>query len=407
MKYSIVYILACFLVGIQNLQAESIETYLQVAAENNPELKAKYAEFEMALEQVIRANDLPDPQLSFGYFILPVETRIGAQNAKIGLSQMFPWFGTLKVKSSVASQTAEAKYQLFLDTRNKLYSKVKTIWYELFEVNRMIQLQEENKAILLSYKQLSETAFKNGKSSMVDVIRVDMAINDVDEKLSVLRMKIKPIETRFNTLLNRELPSKVIAPLSLKVDDIQSYSMDSILRHPKLNSIHHRIKSSKGKMELTKKLGMPQFGVGLDYVIIGERTDMNVEGNGRDVLMPMISMTIPINRSKYKSYQKEASLEQDMWGYLYEQTKNELRSKYEMIFFQLNKSNSLINLCVEQIEQAEQAIRILLKAYSVSGKDFEEVLKMQQALLKYQMEKTTALKQYHIAKAEMDYLLSK
>ena len=65
------------------LQAESLDYYLELAAKNNPALKAKYAEFQASLEKVTQVNSLPDPTPSFGYFVMPVETRIGPQNAKI------------------------------------------------------------------------------------------------------------------------------------------------------------------------------------------------------------------------------------------------------------------------------------------------------------------------------------
>lgn len=406
-QYKKIYTLGLLVLLFQMTKAESLDTYLQIAAENNPELKAKYAEFEMALEQVSRANALPDPNLSFGYFIMPVETRLGAQNAKIGLSQMFPWFGTLKTKSKMATQMAEAKYQAFIQVRNLLFKEVKKTWYELYEINRMIQLQEENKSILLSYKQLSETAYKNGKTGMVDVIRIDISINEVEEKLNILKMKIKPIETRFNSLLNRDETSKIIAPITLVVKDSISYSRDSISQHPRLKAIEYQMKASNEKVALAKKMGMPQFGIGLDYVFVGQRNDMNIDGSGQDVVMPMLSMSIPLNRPKYNSYQKEAELDMERWGYYLEHAKNELNADYEMVWFQLQQNFRLIHLYDEQIMQTEQAIRILLKAYSVSGKDFEEILRMQQALLMYKMEQTTAIKQYYIAESKMEYLLSK
>lgn len=401
-----IYIVTLLLLAVQCLKAESLDTYLQIAAENNPGLKAKYTEFEIAMEQVTRVNDLPDPKLSFGYFIMPVETRVGPQNAKIGLSQMFPWFGTLKAKSSIATQMAEAKYQAFIDARNILFSNVKKVWYELYEVNRMIQLQEENKSILLSYKQLSETAYKNGKAGMVDVIRIDLSINEVEEKIAILKMKIKPLKTKFNSLLNRGPNGPVIITTSLSISDSLIYSLDSISRHPKLNAIQYQMEASKEKTILAKKMGMPQLGVGLDYVFVGERTDMNVDGSGRNVIMPMLTMTLPIYRSKYDSYQKEAKLELDKWEYSFQQTKNNLTAEYEMLWFKMQEQKRLVDLYDEQIEQTEQAIRILLKAYSVSGKDFEDILNFQQALLSYKMKKTTSIKLYYIAVSKLDYLIS-
>jgi len=50
---------------------------------------------------------------------------------------------------------------------------------------------------------------------------------------------------------------------------------------------------------------------------------------------------------------------------------------------------------------------LLETAYSNSGKDFEEILRMQQELLKYQIATATATKAFYVALAKLDYLTSK
>src|SRR6056297_447338 len=99
-------------------QAQSLEDYFQVAAENNPQLQASYNEYQAALQRIPQVNALPDPEFSFGYFISPVETRLGPQQAKFSLSQMFPWFGTLEARGDAASLQAESKFQSFINQRN-------------------------------------------------------------------------------------------------------------------------------------------------------------------------------------------------------------------------------------------------------------------------------------------------
>ena len=69
---------------------DSLEGYLQYAYEHHPSLKAAYTRFEIALQKVPQVKALPDPKVSFGFFISPVETRVGPQQAKFSLSQQFP-----------------------------------------------------------------------------------------------------------------------------------------------------------------------------------------------------------------------------------------------------------------------------------------------------------------------------
>jgi cobalt-zinc-cadmium efflux system outer membrane protein len=283
-KKHIVSILLVCISGLLN--AQTLDDYLKVAAENNPGLKAKYAEFEAAMQRVAQANALPDPTLSFSYFISPVETRVGPQRAKFGLSQMFPWFGTLAAKGEMATLMAEAKYQEFLNAKNELYFKVKAAWYPLYEVNNILLLQKENREILSTYKQLSTTSFKNGKGSMVDVIRVDIMIENTNTEIKLLEDKKKPLLTHFNNLLNRvdTLPVTMVDSLAV-LEVAEYYRKDSLLTtNPMLAAFDLKLKSAKAQEEVARKQGLPKFGVGLDYVIVGERTDMVVPDNGKNVV---------------------------------------------------------------------------------------------------------------------------
>lgn len=389
--------------------AQTLEDYFQIAAENNPGLLAKYKNFEAAMQRVAQVSSLPDPNLSFGYFISPVETRVGPQQARFSMTQMFPWFGTLNAQENTASLLAEAKYQEFLDARNKLYYQVAASYYPLYELEKLISIEEENQRILSSYKEIATVQFQNDKGSMVDVLRVDIMLKDATTDLSILNQKKKPLETRFNKLLNRnENESIEIIDTLLLKEITQEFRKDSMLvANPLLEELNLKVLASQAQERTAIKQGLPKFGIGLDYVIVGERTDMTLEDNGKDVLMPMVTMSLPIFRGKYKAAQNEAQLMQESYELQKEEVANRLKSSYEMIWYKIQKQTELIVLYEAQIQESEQSLNLLFSAYSNSGKDFEEVLRMQQQILKYQRMKATALSDYHIALAELDYITAK
>ena len=389
--------------------AQTLEDYFQIAAENNPGLLAKYKNFEATMQRVTQASSLPDPNLSFGYFISPVETRVGPQQARFSMTQMFPWFGTLNAQENTASLLAEAKYQEFLDARNKLYYQVAASYYPLYELEKLISIEEENQRILSSYKEIATVQFQNDKGSMVDVLRVDIMLKDATTDLSILNQKKKPLETRFNKLLNRnENESIEIIDTLLLKEITQEFRKDSMLvANPLLEELNLKVLASQAQERTAIKQGLPKFGIGLDYVIVGERTDMPLEDNGKDVLMPMVTMSLPIFRGKYKAAQNEAQLMQESYELQKEEVANRLISSYEMIWYKIQKQTELIVLYEAQIQESEQSLNLLFSAYSNSGKDFEEVLRMQQQILKYQRMKATALSDYHIALAELDYITAK
>lgn len=408
MKKSI--ILICLSLGLISLTyAQTLQDYFEVAAENNPGLQSKFKNFEASLQRVDQVSSLPDANLSFGYFISPVETRVGPQQARFSLTQMFPWFGTLRSQENAASLMAEANYQEFLDARNRLFYQVASAYYPLIELQRLITIEEENLSILTSYKNIATVKYQNSKGTMVDVLRVDIMLKDASTNLSILKQKQRPLETRFNRLLNRDDTEAILINDASVTKGLETdYRRDSILTsNPILDALDLRIRASEAREEVAVKQGLPKIGLGLDYVIVGERSDATVADNGKDAIMPMVTLSLPLFRGKYKAAQKEAQLNQESIGLQREEQVNKLFSLYDLARFEIQKQTELMQLYNDQILESDQSINLIFSAYSNTGEDFEEVLRMQQQILKYQKMKAKALTEYHTAIAELDYLTAK
>ncbi len=397
------------ILGVTAGQTQTLDDYFRVAAENNPGLQAKYKEFEAAMQKVPQVNTLPDPSFSFGYFISPAETRVGPQRAKFSLTQMLPWFGTLKAQGDVATLMAEAKYQSFLDARNQLHYQVASAYYPLYELCRWKQIEQENIDILQSYKTIANSKFKNGSAPMVDVLRVDIMLEDAKTSLNILNEKEKPLRTSFNKLLNRNENDSVEMIDSIAVALLpDNFRKDSVLTgNPMLDALDLKIKASEASEITAQKQGLPKIGVGLDYVLVGERTDVDLVDNGKNVFMPMVSLSIPIFRKKYDAAEKEAQLMRDSYLLQKKEMENSLLSNYEMVWFQIQQQKQLLSLYEQQIQTSQQTLNLLFTSYGNSGKEFEEVLRMQQQLLKYEKLKATAQVQYQTALAKLNYITAK
>lgn len=408
MKRYLAIIILILAAGVVSF-AQSPEDYFQTAAENNPGLLAKYKEYEAALQKIPQVSSLSDPAFSFGYFISPAETRSGPQRAKFSLVQMFPWFGTLKSQGDVAALRAEAKFQNFLDARNKLWFQVASVYYSLYELKEMIKVEQGNISLLESYKNIATKKFANGAGSMVDVLRADIMLKDAQTNLGILKDKEKPLLTRFNTLLNRPADEMAIISDTIMTGKFENnFRNDSLIAgNPTIKALDLEIQATKAAGISAQKLGLPKLGVGLDYVIVSERNDLTMPGNGKDILMPMVSVSIPVFRRRYDSAVKEARLMQESYLYQKEEKENTLISKYENAWFEIRQQTQLLSLYEQQIQTSQQSLNLLFTSYENSGNAFEEVLRMQQQLLKYQKLRAATLKQYQTALAEINYLTSK
>ncbi len=394
---------------IQSTQENTLATYLEIAAENNPGLRAKYKEFEAALQRISQVNALPDPSFSFSYFVSPVETRVGPQRAKFSLNQIFPWFGTLEAKGDAAALMAEAKYQLFLEARNKLYFEVAAAYYPFYELQQMQKIEQGNIEILESYKNIATRKFENGVAPMVDVLRVDIMLKDALTNLEILNEKEHALISTFNNLLNRNENEDVIVADTLTATAFKIGAVkDSLLhRNPAINALDLKTNASKANEIIAQKQGLPNIGVGLDYVVVGEPSGMSVADAGKDVLMPMISVSIPLFRKKYDAAENEAQFMQESYTLQKKNALNSLSSEFDRALFEISQQLRLLELYRKQVKTTEQLLNLLFSAYSNSGQDFEEVLTMQQKLLQYEKLIAKAVVKYHTASARLDYITAK
>jgi len=400
-----------FIFGMGSVQSfsQTLDDYLKTAAENNPKLKSAYAQFEAAMQQSPQVSSLPDPTLTMSAFGQMVETRLGTQEARLSLTQMFPWFGTLQAKEDASVLMAEAKFQNYLDLRNQLFFEIKSVYAELYAIEETIQLKKDNLSILDSYHELSLSRFKSGNAPMVNVIKVDIQREAAITEIELLDDIRKPLETRFNLILNREpeIAIQIQDTLIFKNDEILVNPKDLFENHPSVTGLEKQKKSYEMQQIVAQKEGLPMLGLGIDYSVISKRTDANPDMNGQDAIMPMLTVTLPIFRKKYKAAKKEAEFMASSMEQQQEAQINELQSTYEMTLYDLKKAEQLITLYEKQLVSSGQASKLLISGFSNSIIDFEEVLQMNQDILMLQTQEVEAIKSGFTAKAKLDYLISK
>jgi len=434
MKKRLIYILALLIVTA-NVSSQTLDDYLLIAAENNPGLKAKYLQYQAALQRVPQAGSLPDPQLSFGLFIMPMERYIGDQVAEISVMQMFPWFGTLSAAKDEMTIMAKAKYEEFNEVKSMLFYEVRAYWYALSLLDKEIAISKENIELLITMEQIAMARYKSGgqgsstsgssrnipqmgemnsmggSGSMIDVLRVQMEINELQNNLSLLEDSKIPLLARFNQLLNRDKNEPVIlsdtiiaASMPLSLNEIP----DSIKNNnPMLKMLEQEEAAFIAQGKMNRKMGLPMIGVGLQYDIFKPRANSESMMNGQNMLMPMVTVSIPLWRKKYTASVRESEFKRQSVNEQKQDAGNRLMVNYEDALKDFKDAERRVNLYQIQSALANQALNVLIVQYTTEGSNFEEVLRMQQLLLDYRFKYLDALIDGNITVAMMDRLMGR
>ena len=407
MKIRII-ILSILIAFSSSLFAQDIlNQYLETAAKNNPALKAKFNEYNASLEKVPQVGALPDPQLTFGYFIMPVETKNGPQQAKVSFTQMFPWFGTLNSKEDVFISAAKAKYENFEEAKSNLFFEVKSTYYDLYYIQKGIDITLENIEILNTFKRLANIKIEAGKASGIDELRVELELNDLENNLALLKDKWFVNSVKFNNLLNVENNTDIQMPKRLWINDLQ-YSRQAVIDSLTMNN--HQIKSLDflkksfvQNEQLAKKQGTPNIILGVDYTAIGNSGSSPAAG--KDALMVKAGITIPLYRKKYSAMVNESVIQQKVIEDKKLDKINVLETLFEKVYSEYTDANRRIILFEKQTELAKRAIKLLETEYANSGKNFEEILRMDKSVLKYSLELEKARADKQAAIAFINYLM--
>ncbi len=387
------------------LSGQTLQEYIKEAKENNPELKAYQNGLDASIEKVNEAGSLPNTKIGTGYFISEPETRTGAQKAKFTAQQNIPWFGTIKARKETASTESDVHKNELEIAKRKITLQVEQTYYKLYELKASQNVLDEQDILLDTYIEIALKEVENNRASTVDVLKLNIAKNNLENQKEILKGEILTAETALNQLLHRDGFDPLAVPDNLFIPEEEPTMMlDDITYHPELITYDHLNDLLDKKENVNAKEALPSIGLGLDYVIVQERPDVSFSDNGKDIIMPMVSLSVPLFSKKHKSRSKQYELQKEEVFQKREASQNNLENLMEKAIN--NRITARINYDTQQknIEQAKQAEKILLSQYQTAQLNFEEILDIQQMVLAFENKKIQAIAMYFMQTAILNYL---
>ena len=267
-------------------KAQELQSYIQEAESNNPEIQKFELQYKRASEKVNEVNTIPNTEFGVGYFVSEPETRTGAQRFKVSAKQMLPWFGTITSRENYVSSLADAKYEDIVIAKRKLMASVSQSYYNLYANKAKQEVLTENIKLLETYETLALTSVEVGKASAVDVLRLQMRQNEMQQLKDVLQQQFLAEQTKFNNLLNRDndVTVNVVDSVMIPSEDFDITS-ENLALHPELLKYDKLYQSIEQSELLNQKESSPMIGFGLDYINVAERPNMDFSDNGEDILI--------------------------------------------------------------------------------------------------------------------------
>ncbi len=395
------------------VQAQAALTLEQAVAEAlaaNPGLSAIEARAQALAEIPDQAEALPDPVLSVNIANLPLDsfsfTQEGMTQFQVGITQALPYPGKLALRAQAASQQARAATFDLHERRLQLVRDVKTVWWNIFYLDRALEVVERNQVLLAQFVNVAETRYTVGRGLQQDILLAQLELSKLgDSRIRILNMRDNQV-TRLNVLMDHQATDAIVLPAAVDEHlqtllDAQQLLQQAETARPRLAAQGERMGAARSRIDLAKKEYAPDFKVGAVY---GLRGGNNPDGSSRaDLGSIRFSMNLPLyTGSKQDRAVDQRKAEWLTQKYQLQDQRNEVASQVQQAMIDYRRAGEQVALFKQEIiPQARQTVDAMLAGYQVGKVDFLNLVRSQTTLYNYETQYWNALSSANQALARL------
>ncbi len=392
---------------------ERLNGLIEEAVKSNPELKAFEEKIRVYRERPAQAESLEDPRLKLSLVNVPLDSfrfnREPMTQKQISIMQKFPFPGKLSLKGAMAEQELEIVKKEYAEKKNDIVRQVKVVYNNLSFINKAIEITENNKALLKEFIKIAETKYAVGKGLQQDVLKSQVELSKMINRLISLRQKKQTAIARLNTLLNRpvQMPFEEIGEVrqtgfNLTFEGLQRIAVEN---RPGLLGLRHLINRYRFAYKFAKKDFYPDFDVGIGY---GQRDDgATVERT--DFISAFVTINIPLwykTRESRKVAEEEANIRKATEQY--NAMKNNLFFQIKDILTEIEENEQQIELFgTGIIPQSTMSLQSAIAGYKVNKVDFITLVNNQITLYDYEIDYYRFITDYENKLAELEAAVGK
>ncbi len=364
--------------------AQSLDSLRALLRENNPELIALNYDYQAALAISPQLRQLPDLEVGGGVSILPVETRLGPQRARVMVTQMLPWPGTLAAMSDLADARARPVLEQAAAMQLDLIYRLESNYYQIVAAAFKIMALDTSLELYTSLRGIALSRVENGRGSLVDVYQVELRTNMTLRQIEQLRAEQALAWSDIEEMVNKELPRILVMPTE---------SSERVLpvvprfdEHPLIRIFILQEYISRRAIDLTYMEARPNIAVGVDYIATGKRSDMEPEGNGRDAILPRVMLRLPLSGGKYRSKREEELIRIQAIAARRATVTTQLTTALEKADVAIRDAADRLRYLREQAATLSAALSIARVEYANSRRAFDELLQLQNEFIEYRLQ---------------------
>lgn len=384
-----------------------LDDVVREALAKNPAVQAGVHAVAAQHAKVSQAKAFADPNVGIGWMgnIQPFSVQTGDPSSyrSVSAMQMLPFPGKRSLRGQIASKEADAGQWDLEAIRRRLTANVKAAYYEYWYYDKAMQTTHKNKDLLAKLSQIAEARYRVGKGMQADVLRSQVEISMLLQKLTTLEQQRATAQARLNTLLARDPETPLPPAADIPSQTALNYSLEDLYKlarenDPEYQRMEKMVERNQLAVNLAQKDYLPDLSVGYMY-------------QQRPMMPDMHGLTFTANLPVfYKSKQREA-VRQAKEGELSaasarDNRQNELYFDLKQNYLAAKASDSLLKLFSQGVvPQSSLALESSMSAYQVGNVDFLTVIGNFTTVLNYETDYYRELANYQTALARMEVLV--
>jgi cobalt-zinc-cadmium efflux system outer membrane protein len=291
--------------GTGSLAPLTLDEVVDTALRVNAQLRSMHARYEAMQQRPVQQRTLPNPMFLYGGMdMIKRGTWPNTNEKRFMVSQEFPWFGKLGLRSEVATREAEATQREYEGMVREVIMMVKESYFDLYAVQRSLAITQAEVNVLEQMERIAEARYTVGEAAQQDVLKAQAEISMLQQRLYELEQEEVAAKAKLNLLLDRRAdsplgfattePSAAADELEVKTEEL--FSLAARMR-PEIKKAQAEIQRNEAERDLMKKEFFPDYRLGIEYRSFG---------GGEDMVMFTVGFDLPIWRTKYHAAVRES-----------------------------------------------------------------------------------------------------
>jgi len=363
----------------------SMDHLVDYAARNNPQVASSTKKWNAAKAAAAKSWAIEKPWFSYEVVGEEVQTRVGPQEHKYGITQKLPFPTKIPLRARIAQLAAERAHHYILHTEQMIRTQLITAYSDLLAAQREIAVLEEERSTFEQIALNIAGQVATGEKNISDAAKVETEIAHLTERILKMTTLRVAAEERLNILLNQNeniewstLPVPPLPELQFDLETLKELALEH--RHGLLIKRLLRDEES-AKYELAKMEYFPDVEIGFNYIDIGDGTSSRID-DGQNAWSIPIKVNLPIWENQIRGQINEAkgmkeSVEKDL-----EQMENETSSFVAEQYTRFITARERLGVYeATWLPQAEQALTYDMAAYRSGEANILDVLDSERMFL--------------------------